>query len=89
MTTNEIARQIVDEHLLSEESGPSLMSAITAALDAERERAERYKKALQFYAQKTDLYGERAHQMNTDRENYRILEDKGYIAREALKETEI
>lgn len=43
------------------------------------------REALEFYAQQTDLYGEKSSQYNSDYENYRILEDKGTRAREALK----
>lgn len=94
MTTNEIARQIVDPIVkrlvisgqihagTGMHHADNLIEAITAALDHERQRAEKYKKALEFYA--NDDTWDREGVAYADKE-YTV--DYGNIARDALRDT--
>lgn len=64
------------------------ISRLRRIIDKELTQNRLMREALEYYAQKTDLYGEKSSQYNCDYENYRILEDKGSRAREALKKCE-
>lgn len=54
----------------------------------DNQKLQRAREGLEFYAQQTNLYGERSSQFNSDAENYRILDDKGKLARQVLTEIE-
>lgn len=91
MTTNEIARQIVETVQGDMEFYGPLHRAITTALDQERRRGEKFRSALEFYADVNNWRG-----LPENRKEVRVICEPlehiwdemvgGRFAREALKE---
>jgi hypothetical protein len=92
--TSEIARQIAQAHCVTTSKDEDrLCEAITAALDKERQRAEKYKKALEEIAtyKVTDAKCTYVDKKNgvinfTSGPTHELYDERAEIAREALKE---